>query len=382
MRQFLFCFLALSISLSCLAQDTLYLHDGWMLRQASTDRLMPATVPGVVQQDLLRQKLIPDPFFRTNEDSVQWVGEEEWTYELRFTVPDFEAEALYYLNFEGLDTYAEVMLNGKTIHFNENMFTPVQVKVDLKPGENELMVHFFPPLAMHAGDLKGRPYHLTAANDTGKEKYSVYTRKAPYQFGWDFSMRLLTQGIWRPVYLTKVSREDRLQARIEQVEEWRTLKVSPTEAELSTRLYCVQLEKDSIYTLRILEKGKDRLFYETKLDGSASIEFHQAEFSIPNPRLWWPHTMGEPNLYDFEIELWEGATLVDRKTLRTGIRTIELVQEKESAGQSFYFKVNGVPLFAKGANYVRRFFEKCHRRGDRSARTFETTPFYCDLVWQ
>ena len=176
----------------------------WEFRQVGTKAWRSAEVPGVVHLDLLKHGLIPDPFWGTNEKEVQWIENENWEYKTTFLTPSFSKKKNYKLVFEGLDTYATVFLNGKKILECENMFIRYEVNVKgiLKKKRNKLKIVFRSPIKEHQKKMDGLPYHLTAGNDAiEKNKVSVYTRKAPFQFGWDWGLRLVTCGIWKPIRL-------------------------------------------------------------------------------------------------------------------------------------------------------------------------------------
>jgi len=176
----------------------------WEFRQVGTKVWQSAEVPGVVHLDLLRHGRIPDPFWGTNEKEVQWIETVNWEYRTTFIAPSFSENKNYKLVFEGLDTYATVFLNGKKILKSDNMFIrhEVNVKGKLKQEKNKLKIVFRSPIQKNKKKLRGLPYHLTAGNDDSDfNKVSVYTRKAPYQFGWDWGLRLVTSGIWKPIRL-------------------------------------------------------------------------------------------------------------------------------------------------------------------------------------
>lgn len=176
----------------------------WEFRQVGTKAWHSAEVPSVVHLDLLHHGLISDPFWGTNEKEVQWIENENWEYKTTFLTPSFSKKKNYKLVFEGLDTYATVFLNGKKILESENMFIrhEVDVKGILKKKRNKLKIVFRSPIKEHQQKMDGLPYHLTAGNDAiENNKVSVYTRKAPFQFGWDWGLRLVTSGIWKPIRL-------------------------------------------------------------------------------------------------------------------------------------------------------------------------------------
>ena len=196
----LVCFIFLAIP----AFSQIEISENWEFRQVGTKVWQSAEVPGVVQLDLLRHNRIHDPFWGTNEKKVQWVENENWEYRTTFIAPSFAENKNFKLVFEGLDTYATVFLNGKKILKSDNMFIRHEVYVNdiLTEQDNELRIVFRSPIKKNTRKLRGLPYHLTAGNDDHDlKKVSVYTRKAPFQFGWDWGLRLVTAGIWKPIRL-------------------------------------------------------------------------------------------------------------------------------------------------------------------------------------
>ncbi|NTV83966.1 MAG: glycoside hydrolase family 2 protein, partial [Bacteroidales bacterium] len=177
------------------------------------------------------------------------------------------------------------------------------------------------------------------------DRVSPYIRKAPYHFGWDWGPRLVTSGIWRPVKLRVWS--------IGHIEDVHivTKTVTAEKAELKAEIEIVASEKKDI---RIIISGKNI----TKNTGIWNLEFGinrlEVPFTIPNPELWQPNGLGSQKLYDIRIELVKNDKVIDSREIKTGLRTVRLVQEpdQEGEGKSFYFEVNGQPVFAKGANYI------------------------------
>ncbi len=191
------------------------LDSGWQFRAVgNTDKpgmteWRPAQVPGVVHTDLLRNGLIPDPFDRDNEFRLQWIGQTDWEYQTTFQV---DSAALGHdhvdLVFDGLDTFADVYLNDQAILSTDNMFRRwrVPAKALLKPGANTLRIAFHSAVEKMVPYVKSLPYVLPSisTNNFGNEDNiatAPYTRKAPYQYGWDWGPRFLTEGIWRPIRL-------------------------------------------------------------------------------------------------------------------------------------------------------------------------------------
>src|SRR5687768_13474383 len=181
----------------------IFVHTGWQFREAGKDGWHPATVPGCVHTDLLNNKLIEDPFYRDNEKKLQWIGKTDWEYQTTFTIsPEIFARDNIDLVFEGLDTYANVFLNNEPLLNADNMFRTWRAdgKRLLRPGRNTLRIRFRSPINEVLPLMAKMNYQLPAGNDQG-EKTSPHTRKAPYQYGWDWGPRFVTSGIWRPVTL-------------------------------------------------------------------------------------------------------------------------------------------------------------------------------------
>lgn len=177
------------------AQSSISLHEGWTFRKAGSAAWYRAEVPGTVHTDLLRNGLIPDPFFGTNEQKVQWVEEEEWEYKINFDVPkNLLLKKHVEITFDGLDTYATVFINGQKIIEADNMFRQWKARLNgfLKEKNNVLLVHFASASRI-ARQKKGTEIIKTPDNER------VYVRKAQYHFGWDWAPRLVTCGIWKDV---------------------------------------------------------------------------------------------------------------------------------------------------------------------------------------
>src|SRR6201989_1789340 len=180
------------------------LTNGWKFRESGKGgEWRKASVPGSVHTDLLANKLIEDPFYRDNEPKLQWIGKTDWEYQTTFDVSaPMLARRHLELVFEGLDTYATVFLNERPLLEADNMFRTwrVDAKPALRAGANTLRVVFRSPINEILPRMKTLGYELPASNDQG-EKTSPHTRKAPYQYGWDWGPRFVTSGIWRPVRL-------------------------------------------------------------------------------------------------------------------------------------------------------------------------------------
>ena len=329
------------------AKTELSLNSGWKFREAGKTEWLPASVPGCVHTDLLDNKKIEDPFYRDNEKSLQWIGKTDWEYQTVFTV---SAETLKRQNleivFQGLDTYANVFLNDKAILTADNMFRTwrVDVKNALKQGENVLRIRFRSPINEILPLMKKLDYELPAVNDQG-EKTSPYTRKAPYQYGWDWGPRFVTSGVWKPVNLVAWDN-----ARIEDLQ-IKQNKLSKENADLSAIVEVVA--STAVDAMIEVENTNDKKIAATRaVKLTAGVNKIALDFSIANPKLWYPIGLGEQSLYTFKAKLKINKKTVDTQIKRTGLRSLELRQKPDQYGISFEFVINGIPVFGRGANWI------------------------------
>ncbi len=378
------------------------INAGWRFREVGKDSWHTATVPGCVHTDLLANKLIDDPFYRDNEQKQQWIGKTDWEYETHFAVaPEILHREHIELVFEGLDTYADVYLNETPVLSADNMFRTwrFDCKRALKIGDNVLRVRFRSPINEILPVMTKMKYQLPAPNDQG-EKTSPYTRKAPYEYGWDWGPRFVTSGIWRPVFLEAWN-----QGRVSDLQIV-TTRTSPAAASLHAT---VEIETNhsgkATVVLRNLTTRTVVAERQISLDkGSNRIP---VDFTIPRPQLWWPNGLGAHPLYSLQAQLLIDGRLIDQKSTRTGVRLLELRQQPDESGKSFTFFINGIPVFARGANWIpadsfpTRITKEKYRQLVGSARDanmnmlriwgggiYESDDFYdaCDemgiMVWQ
>jgi len=325
------------------------LNGRWEFRKSGDTFWLEATVPGTVQTDLYKNVLIDDPFFQTNEKEYQWIDKEDWEYRKQF-IPDnklFQKDHVV-LRFEGLDTYADVSLNGQTILQADNMFRSWETDITklLRKGEtNEIRILFHSPIRYLKSIFDTVDYHLPAVNDQAKEKLSVYARKAPYQFGWDWGPRFVNSGIWKSVYLEAWD-----DIRIDQVFYRQT---SLDEKEANLHFSCkVTAETPGKANIEIRSTDNEPVLLASKtIMLNTGENYLDLEFIIPNPERWWPNGLGTPHLYTLTAIITKGSKST-QYTNRIGLRNIELIREPDDFGESFYFKVNGIPVFMKGANYI------------------------------
>ncbi|HJM46375.1 MAG TPA: glycoside hydrolase family 2 protein [Candidatus Marinimicrobia bacterium] len=321
--------------------------ENWEFRQAGTKTWYPAEVPGHVHTDLMKNGLIPDPFIGTNELEVQWVENEDWEYLSHFQINQSQ---LHHdridLTFEGLDTYADIVLNDSLILKTDNMYIPwsVDVKKYLRMGENVLQVYFHSPVLWGQKKLNIHPHLIPASNEAKPvgQQTSVFTRKAQYHYGWDWGPRLVTSGIWRPVTLEVWNG-----AKINDIY-YHLDSLSKYSADYSIELYLKSVnEIDAELTIRIADKISSHRTYLKQ--GENKLIIPQ---SIKNPILWWPNGYGEQMMYDIEIIITQSNQILDRKNEKIGVRKVEVIQNPDSPMSSFYIQINNTPIFMKGANYI------------------------------
>jgi beta-mannosidase len=336
--------------------QTKSLTGAWEFREAGTAGWLPARVPGGTHTDLLALGRIPDPFVADNEKRVQWVAEAGWEYRRRFACPpELLDEEKVFLVCDGLDTLATVTLNGHELGRTANMFR--QYRWDVKPllreqggaGEphaNELVIAFDSPVKFAAEKQAIRELPGVAQAIPG----GPYLRKAPCQFGWDWGPQLPPAGIWKDICLEGYSH-----ARIEEVH----LRQEHTGGQVTVEAR-IAIERWSegplAASVRITAPGGGVLEGEAAIPPGSSGAV--VRVPITQPELWWPNGYGEQPLYHAEVTLNQSdknnidSSSLDAATYQVGLRTIELRQEEDRWGRSFEFVVNGVPVFAKGSNWI------------------------------
>lgn len=324
---------------------------GWSFKACKDQEWMEAKVPGCVHTDLLANGKIPDPFYGTNEKEVQWIDKQEWEYESRFDLPE-ELLSLPHLElvFKGLDTYADVAVNGKPVLHADNMFRTwkADVKDVLQPKDNTVHVRFRSPVQEDLPKLERLGYDLPATNDQsdvgglGDRKISVFARKAPYHYGWDWGPRFVTSGIWRDVYIEGWDHIRIQDMYIDQTE------VTSASAKITA---VIELESD-LEREALVRLSADGQTWDQKVQLSQGTQTVELPLVIDNPKLWWCRGLGEANVYEFRAELIVDGSVAAEKSVKTGLRSVRLVRDKDEAGSTFYIELNGVPVFAKGANHI------------------------------
>ncbi|CAH6720830.1 putative beta-mannosidase B [[Candida] jaroonii] len=312
--------------------------DNWQYKASDSDKWSNSK-PGdtcEIHPDLEFNGEIPPLFEDDNERHLQWIGEKDWEY--KSTFQNDGGFSTYQLIFEGLDTFADVYLNGELILSTESMFIEYTVDVTgkVKEGANELRIYFKAAIFI-ARDLEKK--HFKALGFNG-ESSRMQIRKAQYHYGWDWGPNYMTCGPYRPIRFIGYD------YKIDDVYVKTTIKSDVVD---------VEVESDII-------ADKDLTFNIEVTDPDGSVENHKAtvhkgknstKFTIKDAKLWFPFSHGTPYLYNFKF------TLVDDKVVheiqkKIGMRKVELIQETfdDQEGTSFYFKVNDVPIYSSGSNWI------------------------------
>ncbi len=311
----------------------------WKFRRAGTDQWMDARVPGCIHTDLMKNGLIPDPFFRNNEKNIQWISDIGWEYKKTFMISDtlFRSRHLE-LVCKGLDTYANVYLNDSLIIVADNMFRDWYANIQplLKIGSNTLRIRF-PAVTIENKARYGRLKHKLP----GDEK--VVCRKAAYQFGWDWGPTLITSGIWRPIYIRCWDHMNMLSVQYIQKD------LTDSIAGLTAVFTFLSTLSDSAF---IQLSVKDKMLATKKVPVQSGVNVARIDFQILNPKRWWPNGLGDPYLYPIHHKVYFSGKLAAEGTQKLGLRTIEVHEDQDTAGNSFFFLVNKIPVFMKGANYI------------------------------
>ncbi len=317
----------------------LKLDGDWQLSQAGKNDWIPAIVPGGAYTDLLAAGKIPDPFYRDNEKSVQWVGDSDWIYRRAFDVSaDVLKNDRVLLRCEGLDTLAKIKINGVDAGNADNMFRlwEFDVKTLLHVGENSIEVFFESPAT----------YFKQRDTDQAPDKWikgRAWVRKEPCSYGWDWGPVLPSCGIWKNISLETFN-----QARIADVLIRQNHSADGVTLDVEVNAEVVRKTTNPF-------KAKVTALHESKSIVETMIQISKGqgsgELKIEKPKLWWPAGMGEQPLYTVHVELLDAdGETIDSTSKRIGLRELKAILPQGDS--PLHFEVNGVPFFAKGANWI------------------------------
>ncbi|WP_406006224.1 glycoside hydrolase family 2 protein [Streptomyces sp. NBC_00637] len=304
------------------------LDDGWQLRHEG--RSLPAVVPGCVHTDLLAAGVIPDPFLGLGEKEVAWVGRREWTYERELpAVPSGHEQSD--LVFDGLDTVAEITLDGRLLGRVRNMHR--SYRFDVTGLQGSLAVRFVSAYA-EADAVRGTVGERPSAYS---EPYQ-YLRKMACSFGWDWGPTLVTAGIWRPVRVERWST-----ARLARVRPLVTVEEGVGVVELRVDVERTRVEAGLTLEARVAGRS-----VRTEVTGTSGV----VRVEVPDAELWWPRGYGGQPLYEVELTLRHGSAPLDVWRRRVGFRSVGLDTSADAHGTGFTLVVNGERLFARGVNWI------------------------------
>ncbi|RJG56206.1 glycoside hydrolase family 2 protein [Sphingobium terrigena] len=358
---------AAPVAVSAGLRTDIMLDKGWALRLSPDEKeaakahpraaaWLPATVPGTVQSDLMDAKITPDPFVGLNEATIQWVGRSDWEYRGRI---DANAALLARdhidLLFDGLDTFASVIVNGKVVLTANNAHRRwrADVKPLLKAGANEIMIRFASPLKTLqpkilplSNPLPGE-YDSVFGDEPEGRQTSPYIRKPKYHYGWDWGPRILNIGPNGPI---KIEAWDSL--RIESLRVAQEA-VTQAEARITANLNLVADRGGQARVETTVTGPNGRSVLSTRnIQVTAGVNQVAVPVSIDAPQLWYPTGYGAQPLYKVAARVSFNGEDADRAEKSTGLRTVELVREADDKGRGFIIKVNGLPIFMKGANVI------------------------------
>ena len=288
-------------------------------------------VPCDLYSVLLEHKIISDPYYGTNEKALSDLSKKDAQFytELVLGENELNSENIE-LTFFGIDTLCDIYFNGALLDSVKNMHRKYEYDVKgLAKSKNEIRLHIKSPVQYFE---KMEKVHHLYTNDSDTIKGAAHLRKALYMSGWDWAPTLPGMGIFRPVMINA----------------YNTDKLDDTEI--------VQHHENGKVRLELFAKTKHNsknVRIECEIDGKTTLlENGRGEITIESPRLWWPNGYGEQELYDVTFNLYEGDLLIDADKKKIGLRTLVLSQEKDKNGSEFCFKINGIKIFAMGANYV------------------------------
>jgi len=325
----------------------LSLNGSWHLTRVATRETIAAEVPGCVHTDLLAAGVIEDPFYRDNEASLQWISDEEWLYERTFAADELQEFDRVLLRCEGLDTIAAISLNGVAVGSADNMFRTWEfdIKAALKTGRNQLSILFKSPIKYIEACAKDqRP--LPGWAGPNETKLRPWIRKAPYSFGWDWGPVLATSGIWRPIEIVAFNTARITDMLVQQDHSNFKQGIVSLDIDVSAEV-CPNAAPLEVLGRVLYRNGTIADCRTALVNGKARLHL-----DIRNAQLWWPAGLGDQPLYEVNIDLQQERNTIHRTSRRMGMRILKLERKKDEYGETFQFVINGIPIFAKGANWI------------------------------
>ncbi|MBR4072592.1 MAG: glycoside hydrolase family 2 protein, partial [Clostridia bacterium] len=321
-------------------------------------------IPGSVYSFLLNNGLMEDPHYRTNELQATELLEYDYTFSRSFEFFKSQEDYRVILHCDGLDTLSKICINGKEVARTNNMHRMYEFEVQdlLIDGENSIEITFFSPNKYIKEQERLYPIGVNLPDLNALIGYP-HLRKASCMFGWDWGARLPDAGIWRSIYLL-----------VEDSSRINDLRITQRH------------EEGEVFVTAVAEiKGNAEINISLiGPDGEKQLLKNGEEQKVENPKIWWPNGMGEHPLYTVEVTLIENGNAVDTMSKRIGLREIKLIRKNDKYGQSFYHEVNGVAIFAKGANYIPEdnvFSRITRKRTERLLKSCVECNFNILRVW-
>lgn len=372
------------------------LNEKWCIRCTEDEKYFYSNVPATVADTLYRNGEINDPYYGENEWETYDILKKDYEFTNTFAVTDeILNDDQVLLKCEGIDTAADIYVNGNFVSFVDDMHRTYEfnVKSILTVGENNIKILFYSNIEYALAQHAKEPYYSTSDTVDG---FSL-VRKAHSAYGWDWGPKLPDMGIWRDISIVSYS-----QAKFEDI--YIRQKHSDGRVELQ---FDVQIGKfgDAAVDMDINIMAPNG--EELKIKTENAEEKVSCCVLIENPELWWCRGFGKQPLYDVYFTLKSNEEVLETRQMRIGLRTLTVRREKDRWGESFEFCINGVSVFAMGANYIpedsiyprcskersRKLIEQCVKANYNSIRVwgggyFCEDYFYdlCDeyglMVWQ
>ncbi|KAL4132938.1 hypothetical protein PRIC2_003267 [Phytophthora ramorum] len=358
------CIALLAVHCICAIVSTAWVVslDRWTFRSANGSiRVDKVSVPGTSHVHLMAAGILGDPYYRFNEREYQWVARETWVYETQVTLPSDAVQTRATLVFETLDGVAEVAVNGKQVATTANSFLSYRIDTGevLVTGVNHIQVTFQPVTQYARQQADKYPYFVPATenfNTWTEPTRRSFVRKAGSDFGWDWGPAYVTSGIAGSVHLEMEEQVVKLRnLQVVQVFPGGKEDLSVVDVTVSVTLDGGKTKHEDVAFELFVNGKKEDALTTTIPEEWADEAAIELSFRLENPRLWWPTGYGEAYLYDVRVEAWN-SNFKSSLSHKSGLRHVELVQDDTTAGdvkgKTFYFKINNVPVFIKGANWI------------------------------
>lgn len=320
----------------------------WQLINKEKKLNLACSLPVTVHTVLTQHNFIQDPFIGNQESSLSWIEESDWTFEGRYQIhfkDSSEFNQRLSIEFKEVDTYASFYVNDKFIGKSSNFFVPFSLDLtefledNLKKQTIRIRIEFESPVKVGNKLMQSYGRSMTADNDRTEHQISPFIRKPAYHFGWDWAPKFIPIGISQSPIIKWTK------SKLPQLGRITVKSISADKAQLQL---LISGSEDPNLKLVVTNLSDGRLEVDQIIDKTQST----IDFELVQPKFWWPVGHGKPHLYDFRILLIDDKDTVYQVKQSLGIRTTELIQEKDSLGESFYFKINGQAIFCKGVNYI------------------------------